>query len=90
MTVSYVESVGVDLRNALDAAELRVREGEDEIARQRAVIHGAARTHQNTAPHEARLVAYLHVQAARVTERHRLQGELGAWLVNKRRSMRET
>ena len=81
---------GEDLRIALDEMELRVREGEDEIARQRAVIHRAARTNQNTAPHEARLVAYLHVHAARVNERHRLQGELGAWLASRRRAMRVT
>jgi hypothetical protein len=88
-TMPDVQTVGEDLRIALDAMELQVREGEDEIARQRAVIHRAARTHQNTAPHEARLVGYLHVHAARVTERHRLQGELGLWLANQRRSMRE-
>jgi hypothetical protein len=90
MTTAVVQTVGDDLRNSLDRMESRVRDGEDEIARQRAVIHRAARTYQNTAPHEARLVAYLRMHAAWVTERHRLQEELGAWLANKRRSMRET
>ena len=90
MTVADVQTAGEDPRNALAFVEQRVHEGEVEIARQRAVIQRAARTHQNTAPHEARLGAYLHIQAARVTERHRLQGELATWLANKRRSMRET
>jgi hypothetical protein len=85
-----VQTVGEDLRSALDAMNRQIHDGEDEIARQRAVIQRAARAHQNTAPHEARLGAYLHVHAARVNERQRLQGEMATWLANKRRSMRET
>ena len=89
MTTAALEALGQDLRNAIARIELEVREGEDEIARQRAVIQRAARSHQNTAPHEARLGAFLHVHAARVTEHLRLQGELAAWLSARRRSMRD-
>ena len=87
MTAAPVEIVGVNLRKALADVELRVSEGEHEIARQRKVIRRTARAYQNTAPHEARLGAYLHVHAALVTRRHRLLEELTTWLTNHRRSV---
>jgi hypothetical protein len=87
--MTELQLVGEGLRHALAEVEQRVHEGEVEIARQRAVIQRAAKTHQNTAPHEARLGAYMHAHAARVNERQRIQGELATWLTNQRRAMRE-
>jgi hypothetical protein len=76
-----------ELRKALADVERRVRDGEDEIARQRKMIQLAADALQETAPGEARLEAFVREHAARVAQRDHLRRDLALWVAHLQRSM---